>query len=219
MPDANDAPNASESSGDEQESVRVRWLASDRAQTLANVLTIIVAVAAIALSIWEGVENRRHNRLSVLPHLERAGLNLNEDSVYTMRFAVENTGLGPAVLQNFLVFHDGEKVFDSAAQPDGYFSYEAIRDDLSKLPFRADAFTNAYTTGELLKAGAEHLLIDLEIALPTGEADSPADWPPNQVRRVIYTRSFVFCYCSVYEEDCDQVHVGAEPPSEDVCDF
>jgi hypothetical protein len=30
--------------------------------------------------------------------------------------------------------------------------------------------------------------------------------------------SFVVCYCSVYGEDCDQEHIGAEPPP-DACRF
>lgn len=30
----------------------------------------IVAVAAVALATWEGLENRRHNRLSVVPKLD-----------------------------------------------------------------------------------------------------------------------------------------------------
>lgn len=99
--------------------MRVRWLASDRAQTLANVLTIIVALAAIGLSIWESFENRRHNRLSVLPQLEpiQYSLNVPGDTMY-VRYGARNTGLGPAVLQNFVVFRNGEKAFDSAEQDD-----------------------------------------------------------------------------------------------------
>lgn len=41
-----------------------------RLRNIANLLTAVVAVAAILLSVWEGIENRRHSRLSVLPHLK-----------------------------------------------------------------------------------------------------------------------------------------------------
>lgn len=36
---------------------------------------------------------------------------------------------------------------------------------------------------------------------------------------VLEQRSFVFCYCSVYGEDCDVTYLGAEPPVENVCGF
>lgn len=107
------------------------WLASDRVQALANVLTVIVALTAIGLSIWQGYENRTHNRLSVVPNLEsnEYGINRafvdplsgeyypllqNEDSLYAVSYSLKNTGLGPAVIQNLLAFRDNEKVFDAS---------------------------------------------------------------------------------------------------------
>ena len=83
-------------------------------ETIANILTAAVAIAAILLSVWEGMENRRHNRLSVLPHLDANELSIrnaspvtndgfpflqNKDSLYAISYLLENSGLGPAVIK------------------------------------------------------------------------------------------------------------------------
>jgi hypothetical protein len=39
-------------------------------QILSNYATILIAVSAVVLSVWEGCEMRQHNRLSVLPRLD-----------------------------------------------------------------------------------------------------------------------------------------------------
>ena len=187
-------------------------------QTIANLLTIIVALCAIGLSLWEGYETRRYNRLSVLPRLEPANLFRNEDSLYTIRYAVENTGLGPAVVQNFIVFRDSTGVFDTDTSS-GRYSFLRIREELEQLPFHVGAFTRAYVAGEMLEAGEEHLLIDLWI--PSFDDVDSLDYSPQRRVRdeVLDKRSFVLCYCSVYGEDCGMTFLGAPPPEESICGF
>ncbi len=182
-----------------------------RLQTMANLLTILVAVAAIGLSVWEGRENRLHNRLSVLPRLERVqsivrdGL---EDSTYTVTYALENSGLGPAVLQKVLVFEDGEKVFESSKSED-YFDFAGFLDEINALPFYIGAYTHGRAAGEMLQAEKEHLLFRLEVEI---EGDD-APWTPGIVKEQVIDRySFAFCYCSVYGENCAETYLGAKPP-------
>ena len=114
---------------------------------MANTLTILVALSAIALTVWEGMENRLHNRLSVLPHLQDAGSTMRggaEDSTYTLTYALANTGLGPAVLQNILVFRDGEPVFN-AVQSGGNINFSDILAELQELPFHVSSLTPGAT--------------------------------------------------------------------------
>ena len=87
---------------------------SAKTQTIANLLTILVALAAIGLSIWEGRENRLHNRLSVMPHLERIESTLRKglaDSTFSVKYAMYNSGLGPAVLHDVLVYKNDSLLF------------------------------------------------------------------------------------------------------------
>lgn len=160
----------SSSEQDTSSSSGTAWLASNRVQALANVLTVVVALAAIGLSVWEGLENRRHNRLSVLPHLKPIEADLRSatpieheyfllpsgmDSLSAVSYALENSGLGPAVLKNVLVFRDSEKVYD-AVQSDSTYGFNAIKRDLDRLPFETILLRNTHTAGEMLKAGEVH---------------------------------------------------------------
>lgn len=187
-------------------------------QNLANAITVLVAFAAIALSLWEGYENRRYNRLSVLPQLERVESTTRTgvtDSTFTMLYALENSGLGPAVLKNVLAYKDGDQIFD-ASETGTYFDFHDLLQELDRLPFNVSWYTYGYQAGELLPMGKEHPFISLEVPV----IDTPGTSPPEMVRRDVFDRfSFVFCYCSVYDEHCNMTYLGTPPPAEKVCRF
>lgn len=69
-----------------------------------------VAVLALGVSVWQGVQARKHNRSSVRPHL----------TYYTYFHTLKpyagvelsNNGIGPAVIDSFTLFVDGEPVTD-----------------------------------------------------------------------------------------------------------
>ena len=188
-----------------------------RLQVIANAVTVVVAVAAIGLSVWEGYENRLHNRLSVMPHLERAESTIRdsaEDSTYTMIYAVDNTGLGPAVLDNIMIYRDSVLFYDAQASG-GYMPMNDLLADLRSLPFPlGSTFTNTRRAGEMLEAGRDHLLLRFEVPV----LDSLERWVPGMVREEVMSRySIVFCYCSVYGSHCGQTHISAAPPTANVC--
>ena len=62
--------------------------------TILLVSAIIIATISIIISLWEGIETRKHNRLSVQPRMEiYFDLNYNENmaqlSVYDEDFVTE----------------------------------------------------------------------------------------------------------------------------------
>lgn len=70
----------------------------------------VVAVCALAVTVWEGFQARKHNKLSVRPLLTSA-----ENSDITRRgmfFSWEliNAGLGPAIIKDFIVLFNGKEV-------------------------------------------------------------------------------------------------------------
>lgn len=191
--------------------------AGNTLQVLANVLTIFVALAAIGLSIWEGRENRRYNRLSVLPHLESSQEVLQEASKrrFTITYGLKNTGLGPAVIKNLYVYRDGTEIFEATTEGKLY-SFSGFLDDVNALPFQVGSFVQSRGTGDLLAINDLHLLFRLH----TPEADTVSEWPPAVVKKEVLDRySFLFCYCSVYDEHCRDVTVGVAPPEHAQCSF
>jgi len=73
---------------------------------LVDISLGVIALAALVLAVWEGVMERRHNRLSVAPRLTirlHAG-----DSLGMLGCTVSNEGLGPAIVTNCLIKVDGK---------------------------------------------------------------------------------------------------------------
>ncbi len=69
---------------------------------VGSVGAMLVALVALGAAIFEGRATRRHNRLSVRPLLR---IDYAETGI-----TLHNTGAGPAILNTFEVFVDGEEV-------------------------------------------------------------------------------------------------------------
>jgi len=67
-----------------------------------------IALAALVLAIWEGRQQRRHNRLSVAPKL-RLNCVVDGNSRF-FGFILSNCGFGPAIVKRFDVTVDGAAV-------------------------------------------------------------------------------------------------------------
>jgi hypothetical protein len=157
-----------------------------------SLVAMVVAVAAIGLAAWEGVENRRHHRLSVQPRLSaRVQIGTADGGAARAQMGVESTGLGPAVIRRFQIYFDGAPI-DAA---------DAFSNDPWGPVTRVGAAegarvnTTAIGVGSFFPIGATTNLIELEHASGDRVALS-----------TFLTRIAVdICYCSVYGSDCEQV--------------
>jgi hypothetical protein len=235
IPDPDEPPplDETDSASGEDEGRSMRY----RLQIASNLVTLLVAVSAIGLSVWEGCEARRHNRLAVLPNLDVRGQNLTVESGATVtvggqprtvderqstrRVVLRNTGLGPAVIQKTLVFPaDASRTAEPLVetQADGelvsLYSIDSLLVRMEEQHPRMSLITGSVVHGEMLQAGDEWPFY--EAAIPTASVpDTTQGW--RIVRDMVNRYSFVICYCSVYGEDCDQEHIGGAPPSDAVC--
>lgn len=76
-------------------------------ETIIAVCSIIIAGAALCVTIIEARAARKHNRLSVRPHLEFTRiLPVNPAG---LKILISNTGLGPAFLRSLSVTMDGSE--------------------------------------------------------------------------------------------------------------
>lgn len=206
-------------------------------QILANYATLLVAVSAVLLSVWQGYEMRKHNRLSVLPNLDGTGTRLvlkEGDQVqyggtpetmaersYVLRMGLENTGLGPAVFERVLLYRVEEDTTISETEQEGdWISFRDANSLGKRIRSQFPGMENqlgAFEQGTLMKAGETQYLY--ETLIPASAVPDTLDaFPPNRVQGMVNGYSFVVCYCSVYGEDCGQEHIGAEPPS-NACRF
>jgi hypothetical protein len=216
----------------DSETLSGSWL-----QILANYATLLVAVSAVLLSVWQGYEMRQHNRLSVLPNLDVTVRQLTVERGEQLEFAgmresvpqpthflgvsIENTGLGPAVVQKAKLFRAGADTSLYETTEDGDVVNISRADSLidrmrAQFP-EMGRFSGGIEQGTMMKAGGEQLL--LAVSIPVASVpDTLDEFPPRKAAEMVSRYSFVICYCSVYGEDCDQEPIGADPPA-DACRF
>lgn len=82
------------------------------AETVTAVAAIATALVALAVGVWDNVQTRQHNRLSVIPHLvfvaqlgdvEDPGLEPEDDPREGGTLTLRNEGVGPAVVDSVSV--------------------------------------------------------------------------------------------------------------------
>lgn len=78
--------------------------------TIYEVVSITIAICAIAVAVSETYLTRKHNRLSVRPSLHFDIMHSKGE----LRVSIKNKGLGPAIIKSFRVFFNGEELVGSA---------------------------------------------------------------------------------------------------------
>ena len=72
---------------------------------IISVSSVIIAIVALIVGVWQGFVTRQHNRLSVKPHLR-----IDRSDVESIKIILCNTGVGPAIIETFELRIDGETV-------------------------------------------------------------------------------------------------------------
>lgn len=68
----------------------------------------LIATLAFVVTVFEVHATRRHNRLSVLPHLDT--ISFANEGDRQARISIRNGGVGPARINKIVVYRDGELV-------------------------------------------------------------------------------------------------------------
>ncbi len=75
---------------------------------VTGVSSTAIALCALGLSVWQGYQARKHNRLAVRPHLTTWSHSDVEERCYAVE--VMNNGIGPALIESFSVQVDGTAI-------------------------------------------------------------------------------------------------------------
>lgn len=76
--------------------------------------SIAIALSALAVAIWQGTLMRRHNRLSLRPHLTFRQMLSEANPQFSLELL--NNGIGPAIIKEFQVLLDEERMDHFEAQ-------------------------------------------------------------------------------------------------------
>lgn len=149
--------------------------------TILSISAIIIAVASICVSLWEGTETRKHYRLSVRPKLEIIYIT----NMTNFGYVAVNNGLGPAIISGKKIFIDGEEI--------KYTGFSGFDDFLEKLGLNDRRATHGVVSpGFTIKAGEQEPII----VLNTVEDDNIDSLIAAVYRRV----GIEIQYESMYEE-------------------
>ena len=77
-------------------------------EILISVSSLIIALCAIGLTIWQLNIQREHNKISVKPHLFRMSKRDKVHGVARLQVDLINNGLGPAYIDKFQVFYKSQ---------------------------------------------------------------------------------------------------------------
>lgn len=80
---------------------------SESSNKSISYLAVFVAILALLVSLYEGYEIRKHNRLSLRPLIDSKTF-VKEDDYF--RVEIKNAGLGPAVFKSFTITANGKNV-------------------------------------------------------------------------------------------------------------
>ncbi len=83
---------------------------------ITAIVSIFIAVVALSFSICQGMQNRKHNRLSVYPYLILGTSRDRKDSEATVAVTLTNDGVGLAFIKEFVLYYNGKKVARNNAE-------------------------------------------------------------------------------------------------------
>ncbi len=75
---------------------------------IIGIAATVIALASLLLSVWQGSETRRHDRLMVRPSLVLINHFVDGDPEYGV--LLSNKGIGPAFVRELRIFVDGKRV-------------------------------------------------------------------------------------------------------------
>ena len=75
-------------------------------EIIVGVSSVVIALCALIFTIRQSKETQKHNKLSFKPHLTTWSHTDVDKDVYIVELI--NNGLGPALIENFIVKIDGE---------------------------------------------------------------------------------------------------------------
>jgi len=80
-----------------------------------GISSVVIAVCALATSIWQASLARKHSIISHRPHLTSWTHNSTSKGLYEVELL--NNGLGPALIKNFVVRVDGKVMTGEMTEP------------------------------------------------------------------------------------------------------
>ncbi|NQT57186.1 MAG: hypothetical protein HQ551_13270 [Desulfobacteraceae bacterium] len=84
-------------------------------EAIVGFSSAVIALCAFGLTIWQACITRRHNKLSVTPHLTTWTHSDKAKNIYAVELL--NNGIGPALIISFHIQVDGQAIIGEGTEP------------------------------------------------------------------------------------------------------
>jgi hypothetical protein len=153
----------------------------------------VVALAALGVSVWQGILTRDHNRLSVLPVLfAYSDFTLGAEG---SGLFIANRGGGPAILNSSTVSLEGKKPQNMTDE-----GWQAIMRD-SGMSLKAGTISWRFEPGAVIDAHDPILVLRLDNGETVDELSALKQFVEADLRLEL-------CYCSLYRECRRMTYAG-----------
>lgn len=168
-------------------------------EAIAGFSSAVVAFCALGLTVWQAFITRRHNKLSVRPHLTTWIRSDRTNHLYQIDLL--NNGIGPAFILSFQICVDGHAIVGERSEP----IEKALRVLFSQYQFTSDQ--SFVGPGYSMAAKESRTLVAVQFhgdSLPKSE----------EVDHCIKRARLRIVYSSIYDErfELDSDALRADPP-------
>lgn len=166
------------------------------AETITAAAAVIAALVALAVGVWDNIQTRQHNRLSVMPRLvftvevdrTDAVVTEGEDTIPgwdTVRVALRNEGVGPAIVDSLLV-----RVAGPVGDTSVYRSLQTAQPELERLHEGVRGLgTTHVSPGVVLAADREIPIMSFRTPAEGGDASGTFREFLDRFRVLVHYRS------------------------------
>jgi hypothetical protein len=119
------------------------------ANTVTAAAATITAVAALAVAVWDNVQSRAYNRLSVRPLLVLDAQRNTTDSIDRGELTISNQGVGPAIVRRvrirYVPISGGPDAATASADTLEFEAWAELAERLRNLGFLVTGWTDVAT--------------------------------------------------------------------------
>ena len=167
--------------------MRHEWITEMGTKDYVAITSAVIAVCALGTSLWNAIAIRRHQKLSVRPHLTFS--RYIQPGSPQVRISLKNNGLGTAIIESINVYLDGNDFPINRAS-----HWCDLVDKLNKID--GDVIGFRMYAGEALRAGDSISLLEVQ-----NDEDGDTEAIGAQFDRI----RIVARYKSMYDEQFTEI--------------
>jgi hypothetical protein len=171
---------------------------SKRTEIAIEIAALVIALSAIGVTVWQGVEQRSHNRLSVKP-----ALIFDTDEIADgtkVAITLKNSGTGPAIIKQFVIHVDDTPMPE---KDNGMWIAAEKLLNLSDPKFKYHDYH--YVSGDVISINENQVIIGMERETYYKLSDSDKVFWKQAIPRI----KILVKYTSIYDEEFNAIYPGA----------